>query len=362
MSRIITFVLFLFLPIFLFAQKSMLMPPYLQAVTTTSVYALIESSTIDTVSVEYGKTGQYGQLARTESIEQTVNKTYVHNVKLTGLSPNTEYRYRARQNKDTSLPASFRSAVLPGMNFRFAFFADCRTNTDIHDLIAARISLHQPVVSLYGGDLCFKSTYESYKEQFFRPNQQALIAQVPFFNAVGNHEGWKENTKAFTQAPQSNSGTQDYYSFDYGDMHVLVLNTEIAYDSESPQYTFAQQDLSSTTKPWKVVVAHKPAYCKGGHGEEKKMIEMTTKVFEPNKVNLYLGGHSHFYQHNFVNGIHHLVIGSAGAPLYTPVNTSYTLASAKSYCYSIADVSPKEFNLLIYNEKGEQLDRVYLKK
>ncbi len=35
---------------------TMLMPPYLQAVTTNSIYVLVESSSIDTVFVEYGLT------------------------------------------------------------------------------------------------------------------------------------------------------------------------------------------------------------------------------------------------------------------------------------------------------------------
>ncbi len=68
----------------------------------------------------------------------------------------------------------------------------------------------------------------------------------------------REITKAGTQtqkhlprALQFQSGTEDYYSFDYGNMHVLVLNTQISYSVGSSQYNFAMADLSSTSKPGK---------------------------------------------------------------------------------------------------------------
>lgn len=350
----------LFLSALVAQSGPMLMPPYLQAVSTKSIYVLVESSSADPVTVEYGKTIAYGQRAVTESVERTTNETVVHNIQLTGLSPNTMYHYRARQGNGLSSDASFRTAPNPGTPFRFAWLADFRTNVTVHDTIAVHAAEANPRMSLYGGDLCINSKYASFKEQFFRPNELALIARVPFFNAPGNHESWKENTKAFTQSPSSASGTQDYYSFDYGDVHVLMLNNEIPYDEESPQYKFAQEDLAKSTKPWKIVGAHSPAYCAGGHNEDVGMKKMTVKIFEPNMVNLVLGGHSHFFQHNLVNGIHHFVLGSVGAPLYNPGSAPYTVKSAKEYNYGIFDVTTKSLTLRVYNEKKVLLDSLTL--
>ena len=350
-------------PLVLAAQSGrMLMPPYLQAVSTNDIYVLVESSSADPVTVEYGNTVAYGMKAVTESLERTTNETVVHNIQLAGLSPNTVYHYRARQGEGLSYDASFRTAPSPGTPFRFAWLADFRTNVTVHDTIALHAAEANPWMSLYGGDLCLNSTYTSFKEQFFRRNELALIARVPFFNAPGNHEGWKENTKAFTQSPASPSGTQNYYSFDYGDMHVLMLNNEIPYHEGSPQFKFAQEDLAKSTKPWKIVGAHRPAYCAGGHNEDAGMKKMTVKIFEPNKVDLVLGGHSHFFQHNLVNGIHHFVLGSVGAPLYNPGSGPYTVKSAKEYNYGIFDVSPTELILRVYNEKKVLLDSLTLTK
>jgi len=341
---------------------SMLMPPYLQAVSTNSVYVLVESSSADPVTVEFGTTAAYGKKAVTESLERTTDETVVHNIQLTGLSSNTVYHYRARQGNGLSSDASFRTAPKPGTPFRFAWLADFRTNVTVHDTIALHAAQANPWMSLYGGDLCLNSKYISFKEQFFRPNELALIARVPFFNTPGNHEGWKENTKAFTQSPTSPAGTQDYYSFDYGDMHVLMLNNEIPYDEGSPQFKFAQEDLAASTKPWKIVGAHRPAYCAGGHNEDTGMKKMTVKIFEPNKVDLVLAGHTHLFQHNLINGIHHFVLGSVGAPLYNPGSAPYTVKSAKEYNYGIFDVSPNKLIMRVYNEKKVLLDSLTLTK
>jgi len=334
---------------------------YLQAVTSDSVYVMAESQSTDPLIVVYGPTISYGSSATTISTMPTTGGTFIHRIALTGLTPNTTYYYRLGSHSN-----SFNTAVNSGSSFRFAWMADCRTGTAIHDSIAALILTAAPRFSLYGGDLCDDGgSYNIYKDQFFRPNQVALAAQVPFFNATGNHEKWGTNTKAFTLAPVSASGNQGYYSFDYGDLHVVVMNymEEGGYAAGSPQYNFIASDLAATTKPWKIVICYSPAYVSGGHGEDADMITLTTNIFEPYGVDLVLAGHDHFYQRNFVNDIYHLIIGSAGAPLYDPGPVGgYTQASLKSYCWAIFDLTPTSLQIHVYNERGTEIDSLSLSK
>jgi predicted phosphodiesterase len=77
---------------------------------------------------------------------------------------------------------------------------------------------------------------------------------------------------------------------------------------------------------------------------------------------MVISGHSHFYQHNLVNGIHHLVIGSAGAPLHSPQNASYTVKSIKDHNYAIVDLEPTKLHMVVYNDHGKVLDVIDLKK
>lgn len=345
------------------SPAGMIMTPYLQALTPTSVYVLVECDSQDSVIVQYGLMGGYGLSATTESIAATTDSpaTYVHRIPLQGLTPGAEYSYRAGQGNIFSREFHFRAGVLPGHSFRFAWVADDRSGPEVFYRVLVRAAAAKPLLALYGGDLCPGPAYESWKTGFFLPPQMLFGASVPWVNSPGNHEKWTTNTQAFTHGPVG-SASQDFYSFDCGDMHVLVLNTEIPLTAGSPQYAFADADLHGTNRRWKLVMVHKPAYCAGGHGEDTSMIEMSTAVFEKTGVALVLTGHSHFYQHNLVNGIHHLVIGTAGAPLYDPAKAWYTLKSVKEYNWAVADVTPSSLSVYVYNERGMPLDTLILNK
>jgi predicted phosphodiesterase len=240
--------------------------------------------------------------------------------------------------------------------------ADCRTGISVHNQITTLLRQRNPRFSIYGGDLCYGPDYYYWKTEFFTLEEQTTIFQIPFYAVVGNHEGWTTNTKAFEQNPVSSSGTQDYYSFDYGNVHFTVVNVMVNYNPGSPQYTFVSEDLSSTSKRWKIVVVHNPPYCAGGHGEDSVLITMAQNLFVPNNVDLVIAGHSHFYQHNLVNGIHYLVIGSAGAPLYTPGSNSYTIKSVQDYCWGVFDVESTSLVVRVYNNYDSLLDSLKLDK
>lgn len=341
------------------------MGPYLQAVTTDSIYVLVECDSTTAATVKYGTTTSYGSTATTTNNEVTTASpvTYVHNIKLTGLQPNTTYHYSVSHGGSAyTTDHTFTTAPNPGTGFRFAWMADFRTNTSIHDGIANRVKSANPKFSLYGGDLCNDSTYSVWKSEFFLTNELSLIANVPFFNTPGNHEGWNTNTKAFTQAPASASAAQDYYSFDYGDVHFVCIDNEGTCTVGSAQYNFVRDDLAATTKPWKVVFFHQPAYCAGGHGENADMKTMSQNLFVPNKVDLVLTGHSHFYQHSLVSGIHHFVLGSVGAPLTTTGTASYVVKSAQVYNYGIIDITPTTLHLVAYKDDGSVIETLDLQK
>lgn len=337
------------------------MSPYLQGVTSGTVYVMVECTTRDSVTIQYGPDANYSRSAAAQSIVQTTGRTYVHSILLQGLSPGTTYHYRARQSGLYSPDSHFTTGVLPGTPFRFAWMADCRTGSIIFDSVITHVASSRPLLGLFGGDLNQSGSYASWKEQFFRPPLISFGTVVPWVNASGNHEGWAANTRAFTHAP-AGSAVQDYFSFDCGDLHVLVLDSESPLTSGSPQYEFADRDLAASKRIWKVVMLHKPAYCSGGHGENEDNIAFTSAVLEKRSVDMVLAGHSHFYQHNFVNGIHHMVIGSAGAPLYDPTNDVYTLKSVRQYNWATCDVTPISFSLYVYNEKGLPLDTLILTK
>lgn len=343
-------------------NAAIIMQPYLMGVQTNSVWVMVECSTADTVTVDYGLTPSYGSTAKTVIISITTNSTYVHKINLTGLNVNTIYYYRARQLSSTSGGSNFITAPNEQTRFRFCWIGDYRSGTSVHDQICTQTAPYLPRFYLNGGDVAVTGSYSDFKNEFFRTSELNLISHVPFFLTTGNHEGWDTNTKAFTKGITVQSGTEDYYSFDYGNMHVLVLNTQISYTPGSNQYNFAMADLGATSKRWKIVISHKPGYCSGGHGEDAGMITMSQNIFVPKGVDMVISGHSHFYQHNRVSGIEHMVLGGGGAPLYVPTNASYTLRSVQDYNFGIADVSADTFFLRVYNNLDVLLDTVKIVK
>ena len=361
MKRII---LLIFLVLLVKASSAdIVMSPYLQAVTTYSIYVLVECTTNSPVTVNYGLTTSYGSVATSESNLPTGSATYVHRIKLTGLTANTVYYYQAVHGVSTSAGLSFHTAVNPGTQFRFTWMADTRTGTAVHDQVSALILSKNPLFSLYGGDLCAAADYTTWKSEFFRTNELNTISKVPFFDATGNHEAWGSVTQSFIQNPSSASGTQDYYSFDYGDIHVLSLNNSVSYAVGSAQYNFAQSDLAATTKPWKIVINHNPPYCSGsGHTNDLTMQTMATNIFVPNHVDVVFNGHTHYYQHNYVSGIHYMILGTSGAPFYVPTTGTYTIKSIQDYCFGVVDVSSTSFRLRVINNLNNQIDSLILSK
>jgi len=332
------------------------MSPYLQAVTTNSIYVCVECSTADTVTVNYGTSPGFGLSVKTAIISTTGGGTYVHKIMLINLTANTLYYYQAVQGTSTSTMSSFHSAVLPGTNFRFLAFGDCRTNTTPHGQISANMLAANGLFSVYVGDYCVDDGYATWKNEFFIANELALDAQVPFMSVPGNHENWGPNDKAWVYNPSVNSGTQDYYSFDYGDIHFVCINNYVDYTVGGAQYNFVMSDLTSTTRRWKIVVFHEPAYSYGGHGSNTTMQTWCTNVFIPKGVDMVINGHNHFYQHCLANGLHHFVLGGGGAPLYTPSSGTYLVKSVQSYCYGVLDETPNSLKLTVLSNTNALLD------
>ncbi|MDA3842856.1 MAG: metallophosphoesterase [Candidatus Kapabacteria bacterium] len=339
------------------------MKPYLQALTKTGVTVLAETNTQDsvTVVVNNADSEKIAEFYTHHSVETNAKyRSFVHRIKIKGLAAGQTYNYYCVVNKDTSAKAAFGTLVDQGESFKFALMGDCRSNPETHSICADKIASHNPLFSLYGGDLCMSASYNSWKEEFFTDAELNLSASVPFFNTPGNHEGLEINTKAFTQAVSPNSGNPDYYSFDCGNIHYLVLNSECSLGRGSEEYKFIKKDLSETSAQFKIAIFHIPAYCGGGHGESSDMIRITTELLEPADVDLVVSGHSHFYQKNFINGIYHIVIAGGGAPLYTPKDKDYTLKSVKDYHYAIVDSDSTSMTITVYNLEDKVLDVIEL--
>jgi hypothetical protein len=345
--------------------------PMLEGASTTSIYVLAECNLTNAMTVNYGLTTNYGSSATTFTTNLTTGSTYIHRIKLTGLQPNSQYHYQLAGQGTVTADYTFRTLVNSGTPFRFVWSADNRNSPAVHGQISNRIlnshsSPVSPLFQLTGGDFANDNTYANWTSQWLVTDELELEKWMPVYYTPGNHDGWAagSNMKAFDQPPDS-TGSDGYYSFDCGDVHIVMGNYQTTYSAGSAQSNWITQDLQASLKPWKIFGFHAPAYTWGGSGAhtgDTTMQALTTSALEPNGVKIYFAGHNHFYQRNLVNGIHHITCGGAGAPLY-PVGTSaYTIASASSNCYMVIDATATNLHLVAYDNTGMILDTIDLTK
>jgi hypothetical protein len=102
------------------------------------------------------------------------------------------------------------------------------------------------------------------------------------------------------------SGTEAYYSFDYGNVHFICLDSEGTDRSvDGAMLTWLKNDLAATKQDWIISFFHHPPYTKGSHDSntEQKLVDMRKNalpILEAGGADLNLTGHSHSYERSFL--------------------------------------------------------------
>jgi acid phosphatase type 7 len=106
------------------------------------------------------------------------------------------------------------------------------------------------------------------------------------------------------------SGTEQYYSFDYANIHFVCLNSQTPSQRQanSPMLRWLEADLADTVRDWIIVFFHHPPYSKGSHdseidGDLIPVRQNIAPILDANGVDLVLSGHSHSYERSYlING------------------------------------------------------------
>jgi hypothetical protein len=151
--------------------------------------------------------------------------------------------------------------------------------------------------------------------------ERELLNKAAFFPSLGNHEH---------NAPQwyeyFNTSTS-YYSFNWGNSHFSVLNTDM--NNAAPgsdlrqrfwddQVKWLREDLErSQGADFRFIIGHHPPMTavstrQGDNLHMASLVPMLTRY----KVTAGFFGHDHNYQHHIKNGVHYIITGGGGAPLY----------------------------------------------
>jgi hypothetical protein len=202
--------------------------------------------------------------------------------------------------------------------------SDCNNNND--EATAKLLDVTAGTVVLMGDNAYENGTTTEYNNCYDPTWGRHKSRTKP---SAGNHEYNTAGAAGYYGYFGSAAGdpTQGYYSYDLGDWHVVVLNSNIARDATSAQIAWLRADLTASTKSCTLAYWHHPRYSSGsGHGNDTSVQPFWDVLYEFN-ADVILNGHDHDYERfapqnaagalDNVRGIREFVVGTGGRALYT---------------------------------------------
>lgn len=305
--------------------------PYLQSLSSSQVTIRWQSEQLVKASVEL--TDDTSKLINVFS-EQSNRK--VHEITITDLEPARRYYYRLlhdgkafREGKQYWFEtAPEKTSDKP---VRLWLLGDPgRSGVAIESVKTAmqswldsnqRVSQSDLDMIISTGDSAYENgTNKEYQQNLFAVHQ-SLLRNYVFWPVYGNHDarGWSF-FRLFTLPERAEaggvaSGTERYYSVEYGQLHLIFLDSnEGAYTRDDEMIKWLKQDLSQNQQKWTLVFMHHPPYTRGSHNSNdprdsgNRMFNMRKRVIpvlESAGVDLVIAGHSHSYERSYLIDCHY---------------------------------------------------------
>ena len=269
---------------------------------------------------------------------------------LKGLIPGREFSYRVLKGGEVIFTAEARAPKGLGQSFRFVSFGDCGAGTAPQKAIAFQTYLAQPDFLMITGDIVYsRGRISEYREKFwpaYNADQASPLVGAPllrstlFVAAPGNHDianrdlekypdglayflYWEQprngppggeggplvppligpvaNREAFIAASGGKYPRMANFSFDYGNTHWTVLDSNPYVDWTNPELqAWVERDLSSTrADTWRFVAFHHPGFNSSKAHFDDQQMRVLAEVFEAGRVDVVFSGHVHNYQRSF---------------------------------------------------------------
>lgn len=246
-------------------------------------------------------------LTFTDAVCSEWEGAYMHKVKVGGLTPGKEYTYQVGDGMTWSAPGSFVTDDGDD-SFSFVAIADVQASSlenfqkGAATLNAAFATMPDAEFVVNLGDFTNDSTNEEwdyYDEAFSSLNLSTTIVPV-----AGNHDGagfmwnWFNNMFCLDTSGSVQNLSGVNYSYDYGNAHFAVLNTNDLLSVTDAQFTWLRKDLNSTDKDWKIVFLHKSPYSLGKDAKWPDALylqDALAAVLDECGADLVMSGHDHMY-------------------------------------------------------------------
>ncbi len=330
--------------------------------------------------------------------------TYIHEATITGLEPNTKYEYRVGYSTDRRSDWYPLETAGAG-EYEVLIYPDSQSGDySGWEQIVKNSAKRNPDAALYisMGDLVDNGE-QAYQWRTWLDSIKPLSARIPLAPTLGNHEmytlDWKmRDPRAYLNyfdVPSNGNTTFDrrYYSYDYGDVHYVVLDTQLYesnhednHDTHHPdlydvQVQWLRQDLATNTKKWIVVLMHRdpfqyafdrPGASRAAGFDEEGVLFMP--IFDEFHVDLVLSAHLHSYRNrghvrNFdrdASGPLYILTGIAGdarRPKWEqhPLDV-YVIPDREASNYMTMTVTPNQLVVKAFLADGTQIDESVIEK
>lgn len=335
-------------------QAQLIRGPYLQSPTSTSIKVLWRSAMEGDSRVIYGTDST--NLTNSVTDASIVNN---HTIAINGLQPNTVYYYAV--GTTTTLLSGpgplyrFKTSPTIGTVQPFSFWAIGDFGKGNPEQAKVRQAFEnynngfKTDFWIWLGDNAYgEGTDDQFTNQVFDSTYgyRNVMKYLPFLPSPGNHDYTPISNPITSTNPNSHngpyfdlvdvftngecggvaSGTELYYSYDYGNAHFVAINSELGsvfnqshdWIGASPFFSFngspftqwLENDLAANTKTWTIAYFHQPPHTDGSHDSDqfwevnmKAMRENVAPILEAHGVDLILCGHSHVYERSYlING------------------------------------------------------------
>lgn len=302
-------------------------------------------------SVEYRKAGSSDvQQVNGENISfQDGKGNYItYRAALSGLEAGTAYEYRVNTAKNKGTWHKLNTDG--GSGFTALIFPDSQSSDYSGWQKLARDAYDRnkdAALFVNMGDLVDNGEHDYQWNSWLR-SVSTFSPDVPLAPVIGNHETYTLDWKM--RMPEAylhlfttpDNGLEKYkgqfYSFDYGDVHFTVLDTNFSeMENFEPQLmadekAWLEQDLANSKAKWKIILQHRDImlYAFTDRPGVEHFIDVGTElmpIFEKYNVDAVLTAHLHTYRRrvplrNFApdpNGIPYILTGVAGDVRYAHI-------------------------------------------
>ncbi len=283
------------------------------------------------------------------------------------LAANTIYCYDVTGGGTTSERLGFRTAPAPGTGttVRFIAFGDSGGGGSDQTALRDQMATVPFDFIIHTGDIAYENgTRAELEHNFFAPYADYLKF-FPVFPASGNHEYGSPDAAPFREAfvlPENGGpeGIERWYSFDWGDVHFVALDTE---RTGPVQAAWLDADLTATQRRWTIVYGHRPPFSSGEHGNDGAFQAHFVPVLEKHAVPLVLNGHDHDYERTTPqNSVTYVVTGGGGVGVRPVGSSSFTAFSNAVVHFVYVTVSGNELALHAIDGVGQEFDSLLIRR